>query len=237
MNVMNDQNFFDLAMKAIARQASDTELAELDALLASHPDRKIEFERLQADVRTAKETLALANATAATTPELPGYVRGRLRTKVQQTLRRSGKPVEPAGIGQTLRKWWIAVLAAGAMAAAVIFLAAFPQSSRPTIQIAMLDTAGTVRGPTGDDAAFLKRQWKISSVQNFDSTATLGNWETNWPLGDKVVAKVVYDRAAAEVRVSLHGRGSPQTRTFVIERDLATTLQQVNAFIQEQAKR
>jgi hypothetical protein len=237
MNVMNDQNFFDLAMKAIARQATDAELAELDGLLASQPDRKIEFERLQADVRTAKETLALAHATAATTPELPGYVRGRLRTKVQQTLRPSSKPVEPAGIGQMLRKWWIAAAATGAMAAAVIFLAAFPQSSRPMIQVAMLDTAGTVRGSTGDDAAILKNQWNNSSIQNFDSTAPLGNWETNWPQGDKVVAKVVYDRAAAEVRVSLHGRGNPKQRTFVIERDLAATLQEVNAFIQEQAKR
>ena len=236
MNVMNDQNFFDLAMKAIARQASDAELAELDALLASHPGRKIEFERLQADVRTAKETLALANATGATTPELPGYARGRLQTKVQQTLGRSSKPVEPAGIGQMLRKWWIAALATGAMAAAVIFLATFPQSSRPTIQVAMLDTAGTVRGSTEDDTSILKQQWNNSSVQNFASTGPLGNWETNWPQGDKVVAKVIYDRAAAEVRVSLHGRGSQEQRTFVIERDLATTLHEINTFIQDFTK-
>ena len=38
MNSMNDERFFDLAMKAIARQASDTQRAELDALLARHPE-------------------------------------------------------------------------------------------------------------------------------------------------------------------------------------------------------
>jgi len=89
MNSMNDQNFFDLAMKAIARQASHSERAELDALLTSHPELKAEFDRLQADARTAKETLALVNATKATSPELPAYLRGRLQTKVRQTLGRS----------------------------------------------------------------------------------------------------------------------------------------------------
>jgi len=236
MNVMNDQNFFDLAMKAIARQASDAELAELDALLASHPGRKLEFERLQADVRTAKETLALANATGATTPELPGYARGRLQTKVQQTLGRSSKPVEPAGIGQMLRKWWIAALATGVMAAAVIFLAAFPLSSHPMIQVAMLDTAGTVRGSTGDDVAILTQQWKNSTFQSFDKTDSLKNWETNSPQGDKVTVKVIYDRAAGEVRVSLYSFGKPQHRAFVVESDLSATLQEANSFIKENTR-
>ena len=86
---MNDQNFFDLAMKAIARQASHSERAELDALLTSDPELKAEFDRLQADVRMAKETLALVNATEATSPEFPAYLRGRLQTKVRQTLGRS----------------------------------------------------------------------------------------------------------------------------------------------------
>ena len=60
MNSMNDQRFFDLAMKVIARQSTDAECAELDALLASQPELKREFERLQADARIAKEVLPLA---------------------------------------------------------------------------------------------------------------------------------------------------------------------------------
>ena len=63
---MNDERFFDLAMKAAARQATDAEGAELEALLASRPQLRSEFERLQADARTAKAALPLMDATQAT---------------------------------------------------------------------------------------------------------------------------------------------------------------------------
>ena len=59
---MNDERFFDLAMKVIARQAGDAERAELDALLAREPELRAEFARLQADARVAKDVLPLANA-------------------------------------------------------------------------------------------------------------------------------------------------------------------------------
>ena len=66
MNSMNDERFFDLAMKVIVRHATDVERAELDALLAREPELKAEFERLQMDVRTAKDALPLVEATQAT---------------------------------------------------------------------------------------------------------------------------------------------------------------------------
>ena len=94
---MSDQRFFDLAMKAIARQASEAERAELDALLAREPQRRAEFEGLQADTRLAREVLPLVDATDATAPELPGYVRERLQTKVRQTLGRPQQAGPPAG--------------------------------------------------------------------------------------------------------------------------------------------
>jgi anti-sigma factor RsiW len=89
---MNDDHFFDLAMKVIARQATEAERAELDALVARQPDLKAEFERLQADVRLAREVLPLISATEATAPELPAYARGRLQTKVRETLGRPSAP-------------------------------------------------------------------------------------------------------------------------------------------------
>ena len=59
---MNDQRFFDLAMKVIARQANDAERADLDALLAREPELRAEFTRLEADARVAKDVLPLVNA-------------------------------------------------------------------------------------------------------------------------------------------------------------------------------
>lgn len=83
---MSDQRFFDLAMKAIAHQATAAERAELDALLAREPGFRAEFARMQADVRLVKDVLPLVDATQPAAAELPAYARGRLQTKVRQTL-------------------------------------------------------------------------------------------------------------------------------------------------------
>jgi hypothetical protein len=82
--------------------------------------------------------------------------------------------------------------------------------------------------------------WKESPVQHFFSASELEAWEENWPKGDgRPVAKIIYDPAAGEVRVS--GRFPGKFffgRTFRLERDgLALTLQQVREFVREQTKR
>jgi hypothetical protein len=126
MNSMNDQIFFDLAMKAIARQASVSERAELEALLSLHPELKAEFERLQADADKARKTLALASATEAVSPELPAYLRGRLQTKVRQTL---GRAPAPDGRNRKMVwNWrWILGLAAGATAVVLLLSVKFTE--------------------------------------------------------------------------------------------------------------
>jgi hypothetical protein len=142
---MNDDHFFDLAMKVIARQATEAERAELDVLVARQPELKAEFGRLQADVRLAREVVPLVNATEATAPELPAYARGRLQTKVRETLGRpqvSGEAPREASLG-TLWKWrWILGLAAATAVVVLLLLPVFSRSGPPMIQVAMLDSAG-----------------------------------------------------------------------------------------------
>ena len=238
MNSMNDQNFFDLAMKAIAHQATDTERAELNAMLASQSELKAEFERLQADVRTAKETMALVNATKATAGELPAYARGRLQTKVRQTLGRPKMSGEPEGEQKMMWKWWWFLgLATGTAAVVLLLLPMFTRPAGPAVQVAMLDTVGVVRGSDTNQIEILKQQWKSSDIQSFDDPALLEHWQTNWPAGGKVTVKVIYDHAAGEVRVLLSGVSKPQQRTFAIEHDLATTLREADNYIREQMKR
>ena len=65
----------------------------------------------------------------------------------------------------------------------------------------------------------------------------LENWKTKWRESDKVTAKVIYDLAAGEVRVSLRCVAKPQQQSFDIKRDLATTLQEVDDLIREQTKK
>ena len=234
---MNDDHFFDLAMKVIARQATEAERAEFDALVARQPELKAEFERLQADVRLAREVLPLVSATEATAPELPAYARGRLQTKVRETLRR---PPVPGGVADedasgTLWKWrWMLGLAAATAVVALFLLPFVSRSAQPMIQVAMLDTAGATRGSDTNEMSLLRQTWEKAAVDAFTGTEALHAWETNWPTQSKrPVVKVVFDRAAGEVRILSRWKGESFTKTLLVERDLATTLEQAKSFIKQ----
>jgi len=51
-----------------------------------------------------------------------------------------------------------------------------------------------------------------------------------------LMAKVIYDRAAGEVRVLLRKGDKSQQKTFIIEQDLTTTMQEAGNFIREQTR-
>jgi hypothetical protein len=234
---MNADHFFDLAMQVIARQATKAQGAELDGLVARQPELKAEFERLQADVRLAREVLPLVNAALATVPGLPGYARGRLQTKVRQTL---GPPPVPdeapeeEGSGTFYRWRWILGLVA---ATAVVVLFLLPVRSRsmpPLVQVAMLDMAGTTRGSGTNEMSLLHQTWDKAPVDSFTGTDALHAWETNWPArNERPVVKVVFDRAAGKVRILGRWKGESFTRNFLVERDLAATLEQAKSFIKQ----
>ena len=234
---MNDDRFFDLAMKIIAGQATEAERAELDALVARQPELKAELERLRADVRLAREVLPLANATEATAPELPAYARGRLQTKVRETL---GRPPVPGGAPEestlgVLWKWrWVLGLAAGTAVLVLLLLPVFSRSGPPMIQVAMLDTAGATRGSDTNEALLLRQTWEKAAVDSFSGTEALHAWETNWPAQNRRPAvKVVFDRAAGEVRILGRWKGEFFAKTLLVERDLAVTLEEAKSFIKQ----
>lgn len=231
---MNDERFFDLTMKAIAKQATDAERAELDALLAREPAIRAEFARLQANARLTRGALPLVDAIKAAGDKLPAYARGRLQTKVQQTLGRPAAKREP---DRSLAWGWRWVLGLAA-ATAVVVLVALPtfRTPGPVVQVAMLDTAGVVRGSDTNETEILKQQWNNSTIRSFDKTDLLDNWETNWPAGNKITAKVIYDRAAGEVRVLILRDGKIMRKVFFIDQDLAATLRESEDFIREESK-
>jgi hypothetical protein len=235
---MNDQRFFDLAMKVIAHQAKDTERADLDALLAQEPELRAEFTRLEADTRVAKDALPLVNAMRETKGELPVYARGRLRTIVRQTL---GRPQSAAEEPDRSLAWgwrWVLGLAIGTAVVLLLALPVFRTTNAPMIQLAILDMGGGTRGADTNEVVTLREAWKGIPVQNFSNSSELEAWEKNWPNGDgRPAAKIIYDHAAGEVRVSGRSRGKFFQKTFPVERDLATTFQQAKAFIREQTEK
>ena len=62
-------------------------------------------------------------------------------------------------------------------------------------------------------------------------------WQTSWPDGSKPAVKVIYDRTAGELKVVIRSNGKITTQSFAVEKDLATALQQVKAYLGEEAKR
>jgi hypothetical protein len=237
MNGMNDQRFHDLAMKTIAGHATDAERAELDSLLAGNPELKAEFERLRVDVRIGTELLPIVAATEATAPEFPGYARERLQSKVRQSL-----GANPASAKETEsapgRAWrlWLGV-ATVILVLLTLLIPIFLRPSTPLIQVAMLDTTGATRGDATNELAVLQEMWQKSAVQNFTDTAELDAWEKAWPSDtQRGAAKIIYDRAAGEVRALVRRKQEIIQKSFSVDRDLAAALQQANTFIQEQTK-
>jgi hypothetical protein len=231
---MNDERFFDLAMKVIARQATDAERAELDALLASQPELKSEFERLQTDVRIAREALPLVDATGAAAGELPAYARGRLQTKVRQTLGRPAAKKEP---DRSLAWGWRLVfgLAAATAAVVVFVIPMFRTPNEPVIQLAMLDTAGATRGSETNEVILLQQTWTKATMDSFSEPELLRAWETNWPGNPKAV-KIIYDPAAAEVRLLGRFKAEEFSKTFTVQNNLADTLKEAKVYLAERMK-
>ncbi len=236
MNSMNDERFFDLAMKVIAGQGTDAERAELDALLAREPKLRAEFERMQADVRVAKDALPLVDATQAATGELPAYARGRLQTKVRQTLGRPAAEKEPDRRLAWGWRWMLGVATATAVVI-VLLIPAIRTQPEAVIQIAMLDTTGGTRGADANEVQLLRQGLTPATIDSFSEFQLLHAWETNWPPGKQPAFKIIYDRAAAELRVLERRQGKITAKTFLIEQDLASALKQAKDFIQSETKR
>jgi len=233
---MNKERFFDLAMKVIARQSTDAERADLDAMLASQPDLRAEFARLEADARVAKDALPLMDAMAATAGELPAYARGRLQTKVRQTLGRPAVEKQPDRSFAWGLRWWLG-LAAATAAVMLLVLPIFHAPNAPMIQLAMLESGGT-RGSATDEVALLKQTWQTTVVHSFSDAEALRVWETS-PADERKqpTIKIIYDATAGEVRVLGRWKEKPLDKTFLVERDLATTLKLVKDYVAEQTKR
>ena len=110
---------------------------------------------------------------------------------------------------------WVLGLAAATAVVVIVAFSIFHAPNAPVIQLAMLDTVGGTRGTDMNEMATLQGTWKESPVQHFSSASELEAWEKNWPNGDgRPAAKIIYDAAAGEVRVSGRSRGEVFPKDF-----------------------
>jgi hypothetical protein len=106
----------------------------------------------------------------------------------------------------------------------------------PVIQLAIFDLEGDALPSDKNEVTTLEETWKGIPIQNFSNVSELQAWR--WPneVG-QLAARIVYAPGVREVWLFGRFQGRVFQKTFPLDRDLATTLQQVKAFIQEPTKR
>ena len=176
---MSEDRFFDLAMKAIAKQTIPDEQAELDGLLTRQPELQQEYERLQADVRLAKEVLPLLAAAQATEGKVPDYARERLRTKVRETYKDERQQESNSG-ARGVWRWWLGLASAAAVIAAIFFF----RTPETVVQVAMMDSVGGIRGSASNLVAVIEQTWSKPKVQQYSKSA---DRDDGWQIGRQTV--------------------------------------------------
>jgi hypothetical protein len=231
---MNEDHFFDLAMKSIARQATDSETRELEDLIRANPNLKAELDRLRAEVRFAKEAVPLMVAVQAKGGELPGYARQRLQAKVKQTFRQQKKEKAPGSEDKAFAwGWrWFLGLAATAAAVALIAVSLLLAPPKTQIEVAFLDLAGPTRSTGTNESGLFLERWKGATATNISSLSDLKAWEQFWPANrGGYEVKLTYDRAAAEIRVVGRGRGREFSHRFSVGVEPRQALDEVQTYV------
>ncbi len=148
------------------------------------------------------------------------------------------KKAEPSWL--EVWRWWIGLATATAAVALVVVLNRPGPDPKlpPVIQVAMLDSVGTVRGTGVQPMELLQQQWKDAKPQEFADATKLKQWHGGWPVDSKQPAvKITYNRDTQEIRVIARIKSrSPEERVFPLkdEKELPEVLRKVEAFIREQ---
>ncbi len=183
---------------------------------------------------------------------LPDHVRARLNAALDKKFPLAAQPAsqEPAAVRKTtvereqaepswleVWRWWIGLATATAAVVLVLVLNRPGPNLPPVIQVAMLDSVGTVRGTGEKPLDTLQKQWKEVKPQEFDDAAKLKSWQEAWPAGSKqTVVKVLYDRDASELRLTVRVKGRPTVeKTFPVKQgqELGSVLPSVKATIEQ----
>lgn len=188
---------------------------------------------------------------------LPDPVRARLEAALDKKFplaaQQASEAPEPAAVRRTVveqRKaepswlevwrWWIGLATAIAAVALIVVLNRPGPNLPPVIQVAMLDSVGTVRGTGEKPMELLQQQWKEAKPQEFDDTAKLKQWQEGWPVDPKQPAvKILYNVDTRELRVLIRSGGTAVREKVVVvnePRELPNALTEAEAFIREKTR-
>ena len=147
------------------------------------------------------------------------------------------EPAKPEPSWLEVWRWWIGLATATAAVALVVVFNRPGPNLPPVIQVAMLDSVGTVRGTGEKPMEMLQQQWKEAKPVEFDDAAKLKRWRESWPADAKrTVVKVLYDRDTGELRLLVRKKEGPiAEKVFLVKEghDLGPVLPKVMATIDE----
>ena len=202
-----------------------------------------------------KEAAPVINRLGDGPAVLPEHVRARLNSVLDKKFPLAAQPAsqEPAAVRETaveqekpepswleVWRWWIGLATATAAAVLVVFLNQPGPNLPPVIQVAMLDSVGTVRGTGEKPMEMLQKQWKEAKPQEFDNAAKLKQWQEGWPVDPKQPAvKILYNVDTRELRVLLRSGGTAVREKVIVvtePRELSKALIEAEAFIREKTR-
>ena len=202
-----------------------------------------------------KEAAPVINRLGDGPSVLPDHVRARLNSALEKkfplTTQQASEPAAPAPVHRTaveqektepswleVWRWWIGLATATAAVVLIAVLNRPGPNLPPVIQVAMLDSVGTVRGTGEKPMELLQQQWKEAKPVEFDEAGKLKKWEGDWSSASRrTVVKVVYNRDSGELRISLRVKGGSTIEKVIPAKDepgLAKALTEAGAFIREQ---
>ena len=189
---MDPDAFTALALRVIAREATDEDHRALDAELAARPERRGEFSELQVTHDVLRTTAPLTEAARADGPELPAYRLNELRTAVRQHFGPAAHRGRKPGLPFLVLRWIFTGTAAAVLGVAVVLIC----FSNSAIEIGLYRT-NLVRG---DDAGLTPASVPTARIVTFDADAAFDQWQ-NRPLAWYQHAKIWVDNEHDQLHV------------------------------------
>jgi hypothetical protein len=169
---MDIDSFTDLALRVLAREATEEEHRAMDAELASSPAYREKFDQLKAAHDILRAVAPMTNAVTAQEPELPAYRLNELRTAVHQhfgpaTTRNSVE--KKYGLLTPALRW---LLSGGVMTALAIVVILMSFSDR-SVEVGLYRT-NLLRG---GDTALSPADIPAAHLITFDQDAPFDQWK------------------------------------------------------------
>jgi len=169
---MDADSFADLALRVLAREATDEERRALDAAIAADPARGEEFRQLEETHALLLAAAPMAIAAEAQEPALPAYRLNELRTAVRQhfgpVAARVPIAASPSRLAASLRWLWTGGVTT--VLAVVVILISFSDRS---VEVGLYRTS-PVRG---SDAPLSPTDVPAARVIAFDQDAPFDQWK------------------------------------------------------------